>query len=396
MRVLMATWDCGGNLVPFIGLGEELVRRGHDVVCLGSDAMRGSFSRVGVKVISAGPNGVFDPLAHVSRPEMGKAMATVLFGQDYADDFKSACLEFAPDLVVVDYCLNSALAMADFLKLPTAVIAHTPLEWTIPDWDEVYLGRGNLSRERLGLPGVGSTAELWSRADIVLATTLEFLDGGYAAASGMPLHYTGPIFEPAASAKDGSTRLAGDKPTVLLSFSTTFMYHEEELINAVTGAAQLDVQCLVTTGPAIDPDILPTAPNIIKRQYIPHEEVMPYVSAAVVHGGHGSVAKALWHGLPLLLMPLGRDQIFISSRVAEFGAGIQIGRSSSPETVAGALAELLQNPSYRERAAKLRDELRKGTPGATKASELLESIAARTSRTRLGRADPPRLDEAEA
>jgi UDP:flavonoid glycosyltransferase YjiC (YdhE family) len=40
----------------------------------------------------------------------------------------------------------------------------------------------------------------------------------------------------------------------------------------------------------------------------PHDAVMKEVSIVVTHGGHGTASRALWHGLPLLVIPMGRDQ----------------------------------------------------------------------------------------
>jgi UDP:flavonoid glycosyltransferase YjiC (YdhE family) len=70
----------------------------------------------------------------------------------------------------------------------------------------------------------------------------------------------------------------------------------------------------------------------------------------VTHGGLGTTLRALAHGKPLLLLPLGRDQQFNARRVVELGAGIRLPVEASLAEIASALSELLTQPRFTERA----------------------------------------------
>jgi hypothetical protein len=72
----------------------------------------------------------------------------------------------------------------------------------------------------------------------------------------------------------------------------------------------------------------------------------------ITHGGLGTTLRALAHGIPLLLLPLGRDQQFNAGRVVELGAGMRLPVESSPDEIALALVELLAQPQFRELHAR--------------------------------------------
>ena len=378
MKVMMATWDCGGNVPPFVGLGSELVRRGHQVECLASESLRAVFNKVGVNLVAVPGQAAFDPLARLSGEASADAMFGVFFGSDYIESFRQACLERRPDAVIIDYCLAGPLAVAEILGIPTVVLVHTLPGRILPNWDRNFLGLANEARRSVGAQSVRSTAELWSRSQEVIVTTIDSLDGFCEQSRDVALNYIGPVFEPVGgSSGDMGAYIAERKPTVLVSFSTTFMDQEAALAQTILALEGLDVQGLVTTGPSVDPGALPSAGNVIKERYLPHAHLLPRIAAAVVHAGHGSVTKALAFGVPLLCMPLGRDQMYVSDRIVELGAGLRLENTSSAPEIAAALQRLISDQLFRDGAMRLSQELRALGPGERNGANVVEAVAAR-------------------
>ena len=73
----------------------------------------------------------------------------------------------------------------------------------------------------------------------------------------------------------------------------------------------------------------------------------------VAHGGHGTVNRALIHGLPLLIMPNGRDQNDNALRVEARGAGLVLPSTASEEEIAAAVNRLISEPHFRVAARQL-------------------------------------------
>jgi UDP:flavonoid glycosyltransferase YjiC (YdhE family) len=81
--------------------------------------------------------------------------------------------------------------------------------------------------------------------------------------------------------------------------------------------------------------------------------VLPYCSAVLTHGGHGTVIKALAAGVPLVVAPLGRDQPDNAARVVHAGAGLWISKKASVPAIHDAIARVLDEPRYRAGARQM-------------------------------------------
>ena len=137
------------------------------------------------------------------------------------------------------------------------------------------------------------------------------------------MRVVGPRLDDPAWAGDW-TPPAGDEPLVLVGMSSTYMDHADVLQRAATALGELPVRGLVTTGPAISPDAIDAPANVTVVERAPHREVLKHASAVVTHAGHGTVIKALAAGVPVVAVPLGRDQLDNAARVEHHGAGIRL------------------------------------------------------------------------
>ncbi len=107
--------------------------------------------------------------------------------------------------------------------------------------------------------------------------------------------------------------------------------------------------------------------------WLSHPAVLPETDVVVTHGGLGTCAGALSHGVPLVCLPLGRDQHLNAARVEAVGAGITLPSAASPHAIAAALDLVLGDPTYRAAAHRVAVESRT-SGGAPAAVEDLESL----------------------
>jgi len=108
----------------------------------------------------------------------------------------------------------------------------------------------------------------------------------------------------------------------------------------------------------------------------PHSVVLPQARVVVAHGGHGTVMKSLAAGVPLLCVPLGRDQVDNATRVVVHGVGLMRKSSASSSSYRSALERLLEDPSYTESAGRLGERIRRDAAESSTLTEL-ESLASR-------------------
>ena len=113
------------------------------------------------------------------------------------------------------------------------------------------------------------------------------------------------------------------------------------------------VRGLVTTGPAVDPASLRVPGNVAVRRSAPHAVVFQQSSLVVTHAGHGTVIRALAAGVPLLCVPMGRDQPDVAARVVYRGAGLRLSPNRPAAAIADAVQRLLQDPGFAQTARRL-------------------------------------------
>jgi MGT family glycosyltransferase len=211
----------------------------------------------------------------------------------------------------------------------------------------------NRTRAEVGLPPVRDLPGLMARADRILVCSSPSYDFG---SGSVPANvcYVGPQLDDEPSGAPGEP-WAGPPggPLVLVGLSSTVMRQEGLLQRAADALGQLPVRGLVTTGPAVDPAVISAPDNVTVTRWVRHADVLPYCSAVITHGGHGTVMKALIAGVPLVVVPMGRDQPGNAARVIHAGAGLRLRKNASVSALRAAVARVTEDPRYRDGAQRM-------------------------------------------
>jgi MGT family glycosyltransferase len=305
-------------------------------------------------------------------------------GPGYADDVRDAIGDTRPQLVICSmFCLGGMVA-AEAAGLPFDVLM--PNAYPLPAKGVTPFGIGlQRARGAVGLlrdRALNALIErLWDRNGLVSLNALRrqrgiaplphFLDQMRHARRQLVLtsnafdfdavlpsgaRYVGPVLDdPLWAAETPWTPPDGRAPLVLVAMSSTFQDQIDCLQRVVDALAMLPVRGLVTSGPAIDAAALRPRANVTIVPSAPHRQVLQHTALVVTHGGHGTVMKALAADVPMVLLPHGRDQADTAVRVTSRGAGITLERTATPEVIADAVRQVLQNVAYRTSAQKLGD-----------------------------------------
>jgi UDP:flavonoid glycosyltransferase YjiC (YdhE family) len=151
----------------------------------------------------------------------------------------------------------------------------------------------------------------------------------------------------------------------------------QRVLNAI---GSLPVLGVATTGPALNPSRFEVPKNVTLYRSSAHSQVLPRASLTVTHAGHGTVIRSLAYGVPLLCLPMGRDQNDNAARVVARGVGRRLKPSASTEAIRNAILRVLENPGYRESARRLGAQIKRealDSPVVGILEELAEQGAAR-------------------
>ena len=212
-------------------------------------------------------------------------------------------------------------------------------------------------------------AQLMDGATLALAATLEQFD--YPLAAQHPnLRYVGPVLD-----EESPSWEPPGLPLVLISFSSTYMRQEDALRRALEAAGSLKVRAVCTLGNAVRREAVHAPANVLILDWLPHGAILPHAAAVVTHGGHSTIMAALAYGVPLVCMPMGRDQNANAERIAALGAGRAISSDAPTAEIREALHDVLSNESYRNaarRMAALIADLGRGQVAVTELEALLD------------------------
>jgi MGT family glycosyltransferase len=427
MRYLFVTWDGGGNLPPELALARRVMERGHDVRFLGHRSQQAAIEKAGCAFspyerapdcdASRADGALIRDWEAGSPPELfGWLRERLFFGpaEAFAIDVLAELQRHPADAVATDFMLYGAHAAAERSGLPSAALYHTvyapptadvppfgpglDLPKTAAEREQQREGRAmavrgwneglptfNAARARIGLPKLNSVFEQFDRLDRVLVMTSRAFD--FAAINGTRLpanvRYVGPQLE---LGPNGRGRVGDGRPLVLVSFSTTYQAQQPLLQRVLAGLGTLPVRALVTTGPALELNSSLPA-NVEVRSFVPHAEVLPHTDLVVTHAGMGTVMASLAYGVPLVCVPMGRDQLDVAARVAHAAAGRRLSPAAREAEIVAAIRSALADRDLAANAGRLATEIGREL-AAERAVAELEALAERKVG---GRAQPSQL-----
>jgi MGT family glycosyltransferase len=412
---LMTTWHGAGTTPPLMSVARALVARGHHVRVLADPILRTEVEAVGAEHLSwsqaphrtrHGRDDDFirdwepaDPVEQFRRMRDRLAVGpAALFAADVRRELEAS----RPAAVLTEMFLFGSLVAAEAHDVPAVVLNPTinvvPAEGVPPFGQGLLPARDEVERERDRV-GAAMTVELWdevlpalnaARAEHGLPPLDHVLDQGRSAARVLVLtsgafdfrgplppvvKYVGPrLDDPVwATAWDAPP---GDQPLVLVALSSDFQDQEDLFHRIIHGLASLPVRGVVTTGQGVDPARFEAPANVRVVRAAPHAQVLREAALAVTHAGHGITIKALAAGVPLVCLPMGRDQFDVAARVTHAGAGVRLEPSASAEAIAAAVRDVLAEPRYRSAAAALAETIAHETAVDLAVAEIEELVSA--------------------
>ena len=134
----------------------------------------------------------------------------------------------------------------------------------------------------------------------------------------------------------------GDEPLVLVAPSTSQDPEHRMLRAALDGLAREPVRVLGTTNRRAPTSPLDVPANARVVDWVSYARTMPRCAAVVCHAGHGTVARALASGVPVVGCPAAGDMAENAARLAWSGCGVSLPRRLvTPRGVRLAVRKLL-------------------------------------------------------
>lgn len=391
MRFLVAAFGDPGHVFPAISLGRALRGRGHEVTIETWEERRGAVEGAGLGFAAAEEYRMFPP------PDPDSAEG------EHAAEAARALLplleEMQPHAVVSDILTLAPSLAAEKAGVPLATLIphiYPVVEPGLPFFaiglkpPRTALGRAiwrtgqralniglehgrrdlNRQRQRLDLPPVdrfhgGISTEL------ALVGTFPQLEYPRRWPAGVEI--TGPMtFEiphPEIELPPGGA------PLVLVAPSTAHDSENHLVRTALAALANEPVRVVATTNRVVPQRPIEVPANAVLVDWLSYSQLMPIASLVISHGGHGTVARALSAGTPVLICPIIGDMSETAMRVDWAGCGLSLPwRLCQSTPLRWATQRLLEDCSFTARAGELAAWAREHD-GAERGAELVEELA---------------------
>lgn len=385
MRILFTFAGGNGHFQPLVPIAREAAAAGHTVAFAGQAAMLAAMEAAGFSAFPTGGTTLGTtaerlPLLTLDRAreerDLREGFAKRL-ARERATALLALCATWQPDLLVCDEIDFGAMIAAEKLGLPYASVLVIAAGSFVRK--EVVGDALNTVRTEFGLPPDPDLAML-SRYLVLSPFPPSYRDPAF------PLPATAHAIRPltlSAAPLENAPPWAvhwPDAPLVYFTLGTVFHVESGDLFERVLAALrELPVNVIATVGRELDPAIFGPQPSHIQlAHYIPQAELLPHCAAVIAHGGSGSVMGALAHGLPMVLLPMGADQPHNADRCVALGVALALDAvAATPHSVQMAVTTILTDPTYQQKAARLRDESAT-LPAPMAALRLLEALVVAT------------------
>ncbi|HEV7942898.1 MAG TPA: nucleotide disphospho-sugar-binding domain-containing protein [Solirubrobacteraceae bacterium] len=404
-RILLGAFGDPGHAFPMIALGVALRRRGHQVTLQTWERWRTHVQAEGLAFAPAPEYHVFP-----NGPEPLDFYEAVIYA---TRDTEPLLRELAPEVVVSDILTLAPALCAELHGVPLATLiphifpesaagfpiysfgARLPRTaagralWRHAHWPVrkgLESGRAalNRTREQLGLPPQsrfhGGTSEQ-------LALVGSFPQLEYPRRWPAHVHVVGPLMweppgeqvvppTPPRSSRDGSDT---ERPVVLIAPSTSQDPEHRLLLAALKGLADAPVRVIATWNKRLPPRPLPVPENATVVDWVSYSKTMPLCDLVVCHAGHGTLARALSNGCPVIACPVAGDMNENAARVAWSGAGMRLPRRFiAPRPLRLAVERAVGDEAMRASAQEIAAWAAERDP-ADEAAALVEQLAETTA-----------------
>jgi UDP:flavonoid glycosyltransferase YjiC (YdhE family) len=396
-RVALIAPPFSGHLHPLLGIGRAL-REHVDVRVFSSAAAQAAIASADLDghALLAGCDAAIAAIADPPRRAGSNPLrlhaqlrANLALMQRFRSELDAALREWQPQLVVADFTVPVAGAVARALRIPWWTSLPSPCVVEAAGGPPAYLGGwkprddafgrardaagrfairafkrgvGFVYRRQLAALGIdglyrrdGSEA-VYSDECILALGSQEFeyaRDWPAALTFTGPVLYTPPYDGPVPAFTDG-------KPHVLVTLGTHLRAHKPAAIAAVRAAARLlpHIEFHFTHG---DPQCAPGVRdgNYQELAYVSYARDLPRYDLVVHHGGAGILYRCLSLGIPALVLPLDYDQFDHAARLESAGVAQWL---RTPGELPRALGAAIDDEALRARCRAFRHRL--GADGA--------------------------------
>jgi rhamnosyltransferase subunit B len=416
MFALLVAVGSHGDVLPFIGMGAELVRRGHQVKIAAPAPFRAAAARAGLGFHPLGSMADFDTFtndADLWHARRGVASVLAVANALTEPAYRWLKSEWRTDdsIVIASTLSLGALVACDRLGHRVVTVHLVPMlvesRYNSPILPGVpvarYLSSGlrhriargadrhvigpaalpslNAFRASLDLPPVIRLRHWWNAKDRVILMFPDWYARPQRDWPKQALQVGFPLVDRFGDTDTLASDLtdfieAGDPPLVF-TYGSAMRQGARFFAEALKLCRSLSRRGVFLAGQAGQvPSDLP--PSVFHARYAPLSLLLPRCAALIHHGGIGTVVQALAAGLPQVIAPVAFNHFDDGARVERLGVGTTLRGPFTAARGGRALGRLLSSRQVARNCAFVRQQMQQQN-GVSVACDEIEKLTADAS-----------------
>lgn len=380
-------WFCipaHGHTNPTLGLVKALTEAGHQVWYFSFEEFREKIEGAGATFIGCdGYDFEMEDKGNADRVGKDKVYATeLLVSSTLALDEMTARMidEIKPDIVVSDSVAFWGKLAAMKHGLPYVSSTTT---FAFNRYSAKYMQESvwDIARMLIAMPRINKQIKRLREKGYPVKSILDIVQNDNDTNT---IVYTSRYFQPCSETFSDKYHFIGPsirpitKPvektadqTVYISMGTVNQ-NREFYRNCISVLASTGWQVIISMG--TNTDRFENLPEKIQvYESVDQMAVLSIADAFITHCGMNSASEGLYFGVPLVLFPQTPEQDAVARRTEELSAGVRL-KSISEKDILDALNQVLNDPKYKEGAAKVSGSF-KACGGSAEARGFLESLS---------------------